>query len=57
MAFLTLTVSVSIVQQQSVKIEKKIVGVTYWNYLFNVHLFTIVISKKKRRIIYENSFI
>jgi len=57
MAFLTLTVSVSIVQQQSVKIEKKLVGVTYWNYLFNVHLFTIVISKKKRRIIYENSFI
>ena len=54
MAFLTFTVSVPIVQQQSVKIDNIR---CYLDYLFNVHIFTIVISRKgAEEELYENSF-
>jgi len=55
MAFLTITVSVPIVQQQSVKIDNIW---CYLDYLFNVHIFTIDISKKgaEEELYEENSF-
>ena len=55
MAFLTFTVSVPLVQQQSVKIDNIW---CYLDYLFNVHIFIIIISKKgaEEELYEENSF-